>query len=61
MLAGGRLVLTNSDGQIVYASPIDGHVLSTTRAGKEGFALGPVVANSVLYTVDQRGRLTAWR
>ncbi|WP_425228344.1 PQQ-binding-like beta-propeller repeat protein [Sphingomonas sp.] len=61
VLAGGKLVLTNSEGEIVYTSPTDGHVLSTARVSKDGFALGPVVANSVLYTVDQRGRLTAWR
>ena len=60
VLAGNRLVLTNSRGEIVYANPSDGAVTTTVK-GKDAFALGPVVANSVMYTVDQKGRLTAWR
>ena len=60
VLAGGRLVLTNSQGQIAYASPTDGSVAATVET-KGSFALPPVVANSVLYTVDQRGRIAAYR
>ena len=60
MLAGGKLVLTNSRGEVVFTSPTDGAVTSTTR-GKEPFSLGPVVANSTLFPLDQKGRLTAWR
>ena len=61
ILAGGKLVLTNSQGAIVYASPTDGSVTTTVRAHKDGFSLAPVVANQTLYTVDDKGRLTAWR
>ena len=60
VLAGGRLVLTNSDGQIVSAGIGDGKVVSTIET-KTAFSLPPVVALSTLYTIDQRGRLTAFR
>jgi outer membrane protein assembly factor BamB len=60
VLAGGRLVLTNSRGQIVYASPTDGSVVQTVET-KVAFALPPVIANATLYTLDQKGRITAYR
>lgn len=60
VLAGERLVLTNSLGEIVSASTADGAVVQTIET-KTPFALPPVVANSVLYTLDQRGRITAYR
>ena len=60
VLAGNRLALTNSLGQLVFASPTDGAIQATVK-GKDPFSLGPVVANSVLYTLDQRGRVTAYR
>jgi outer membrane protein assembly factor BamB len=60
VLAGNRLVLTNSRGEVVFANPADGAVTLTVPSG-EPFALPPVVANSTLYTLDQRGRVTAWR
>ena len=60
VLAGNRLVLTNSRGEVVFAKPDDGTVLSTIK-GKKPFSLGPVVARSVLYTLDSGGRVTAYR
>ena len=60
VLAGNRLILTNSLGQIVYVNPSDGSVQSTVDT-KASFSLPPVVANSTLYTVDQKGRVTAYR
>lgn len=60
VLAGDRLILLNSKGDIVSASPGDGSVQSTV-AGKTPFELPPVVANNTLYVVDGRGRLTAYR
>jgi len=60
VLAGGRLVLTNSDGQIVSAGIGDGKIVSTIET-KTAFSLPPVVALSTLYTIDERGRLTAFR
>ena len=60
ILAGGRLVLVNSEGEIVSASVTDGTVSSTVRHG-EGMTLAPVVANNTLYILDDKGRITAYR
>jgi outer membrane protein assembly factor BamB len=60
VLAGGRLVLVSSEGDLVYANPVDGSVLSTQEAGS-GISLSPVVANNMLYILDDDGRLTAYR
>lgn len=58
--AGDRLLLLNSEGQIVSASPADGSVQSTIDT-KSPFELPPVVANNTLYVVDGDGRLSAYR
>ena len=60
ILAGNRLILTSSLGQIAYVSPVDGSVQSTT-ATRSRTSLAPVVANNTLYILDDTGRLTAWR
>ncbi len=60
VLAGGRLVLTGSNGQIAFVSPIDGRILSTLQT-QGTFSLAPVVANNTLFVLDNEGRLTAWR
>ncbi|MEH3099313.1 PQQ-binding-like beta-propeller repeat protein [Sphingomonas adhaesiva] len=60
VLAGERLWLTNSRGAVVAVSAADGSV-QTTIKGKEPFSLGPVVANQTLYTLDLKGRITAYR
>lgn len=60
VLAGNRLVLVSSEGQLVYVSPADGSVLSTTET-RGSHSLPPVVANNTLYLLDDSGRLTAWR
>lgn len=60
VLAGGRLVLTNSLGNIVSVSPADGKVGDTIK-GKAPFSLPPIVANSTLYVLDGKGKLSAYR
>jgi outer membrane protein assembly factor BamB len=60
VLAGNRLILTNSLGEVAYVSPTDGSVQSTV-ATKASFSLPPVVANSTLYTLDEKGRISAYR
>ena len=60
ILAGNRLVLTNSRGEINFVSPTDGTVSSTIET-KTPFSLPPIVANSTLYTLDQKGKITAYR
>lgn len=61
VLAGGRLVLTNSLGELAYVSVADGKVLDTDRVAKAPFTLAPVVANNMMYLLASDGRLTAWR
>lgn len=60
ILAGGRLVLLNSEGQIVSASVADGKITSTVDHG-EPMTLAPLVANNTLYVLDAKGRITAYR
>ena len=60
VLAGGRLVLTNSLGQIVSAAPETGKVVSSINA-KQSFTLPPIVANSTLYVIDQKGHVIAYK
>lgn len=60
VLAGNRLILANSAGQIVNVSPADGSVQSTVET-KTAITLPPVVAGGTLYTLNDKGELTAWR
>ncbi|WP_242146026.1 PQQ-binding-like beta-propeller repeat protein [Sphingomonas sp. BAUL-RG-20F-R05-02] len=60
VLAGGRLVLTNSLGQIVSAAPETGKVVSSINA-KQSFTLPPIVANQTLYVLDQKGHVVAYK
>jgi outer membrane protein assembly factor BamB len=60
VLAGNRLVLTSSEGQIIFANPVDGTV-QTTIEHRTSFSLPPIVANNMLYVLDDEGRLTAFR
>lgn len=60
VLAGGRLVLVSSEGDLVYANPVDGSVL-TSQEVADSISLSPVVANTMLYILDDDGRLTAYR
>lgn len=61
VLAGGQLVLTNSLGQIVFRKPEDGSEARKPIEQKIGYALPPIVSNGVMYVLDQRGRVTAYR
>ncbi len=60
VLAGGRLFLTNSLGQIVEASPEDGRVLTTTAAS-DVIDVPPVIADGTLYILANDGVLTAYK
>ena len=60
VLAGDRLILASSEGQMVSVSAGDGKVQSTTKIGAPVF-LSPVVANSTLYILDNSGKITAFR
>ncbi|MFL0417615.1 PQQ-binding-like beta-propeller repeat protein [Sphingomonas sp. 179-I 2A4 NHS] len=60
VLAGDRLWLTNSRGELVGVSPADGSVQVTIEAS-DSFTLPPIVANQTLYTLDHKGRMSAYR
>ncbi len=60
VLAGGRLILTSSDGEIAEVNPGDGSLRSMGH-GSGVASFGPVVADNMLYTLDNAGHLTAWR
>lgn len=60
ILAGNRLIVVGSSGALIYVDPATGATQSQTTIGA-GVSLPPVVANSTLYLLDDRGRLTAFR
>jgi outer membrane protein assembly factor BamB len=60
VVAGGRLILANSEGQIANVSPVDGAIQSVVNT-KAPISLPPVVAGGTLYILNDRGQLTAWR
>lgn len=60
ILAGNRLILTGSNGDIILASPVDGSIQTTWRHGT-AISLSPIVSNNTLLVLDNDGKLTAWR
>ena len=60
VLAGGRLIVTGSNGVIVNLDPATGSYQSQTRVNA-GISLPPVVADSTLYVFDDAGQLHAFR
>lgn len=60
ILAGGRLILANSHGQLTNVSPEDGSIQSTVDT-KMPVSLSPVVAGNTLYVLHDNGQLTAWK
>ncbi|HZU50653.1 MAG TPA: PQQ-binding-like beta-propeller repeat protein [Sphingomicrobium sp.] len=60
ILAGGRLVITGSNGALIYVDPTTGAFESQQNLGAP-VSLSPVVANSTMYILDDRGRLSAFR
>ncbi len=60
ILAGGRLIVAGTNGVLVNVDPLTGSFQSQTNVGG-GIHLAPIVANSTLYVLDDRGRLSAYR
>ncbi len=60
VLAGDRLWLANSRGELVAVSPMDGSRGSTTEIGDK-ISLPPIVANNTLYVLSDKGEITAYR
>lgn len=60
ILAGGRLILASSDGQLRSYDPASGALVGSTSISG-GAAASPVVANGTLYVISKEGQLLAFR
>jgi outer membrane protein assembly factor BamB len=60
VLAGGRLILVSTDGRMAEVDPGSGSIQSMAEISG-GTRLPPIVANGMLYVMDDTGRITAWR
>jgi outer membrane protein assembly factor BamB len=60
VLAGSRLWIANTEGDVMSASVEDGTVTPFRHLGKS-ISLSPVVANNTLYILDDSGRVSAFR
>lgn len=60
VLAGGRLIAVSTDGRMAQINPADGTVQSLSDISGPT-RLAPVVANGMLYVMDDNGRITAMR
>lgn len=60
VLAGGRLILAGSDGHVIEILPQDGQIIAQWEAGKS-FSIPPLIANEVLYLLDDNGMLYAYK
>jgi outer membrane protein assembly factor BamB len=60
VLAGGRLMVVNSRGELWAVAPEEG-VATQVVDLKSDVSLAPVVANQTLYVLDDSGRISAFR
>jgi len=60
VLAGDRLLLTSSLGDLLAISPYTGEVLGKINV-RDRVRLGPVIANRTIYILTDSGRLVALR
>ena len=60
MLAGGKLWIANSRGEISSVKVEDGQPALFTKLGKS-VTLAPVVADGTLYILDDGGKISAFR
>lgn len=60
VLAGGRLIVANTEGQVWAVSPGEGSS-SMLLDLHQRISLDPVVANNTLYIFDDSGRISAFR
>lgn len=60
VLAGNRLILVSTQGDMLYVDPATGTVQSTQDMDRP-MSLSPVVANNTLYILADDGKLTALR
>ena len=60
VLAGGRLVIANSHGAVWSVAPDEGTATQVLDVGND-VSLAPIVANNILYVLDDSGRISAFR
>jgi len=60
IMIGGRLVLANSEGDVVAVSPANGQTLASTDVGQPVF-IPPIAANDQIYIVTDEARLVVLR
>lgn len=60
IMIGGRLVLANSEGEVVAVSPANGQTLASTDVGQPVF-IPPIAANDQIYIVTDEARLVVLR
>ncbi|MDE0306959.1 MAG: PQQ-binding-like beta-propeller repeat protein [Albidovulum sp.] len=60
ILAGGRLIVPSSDGNIRSVDPVTGEIVRIVSIDS-GAASNPVVANGMLFIVNQDGELLAYK
>jgi outer membrane protein assembly factor BamB len=60
VLAGGRLIVTNSNGEIWSVTTGEGSATQVFNV-KQPLSLAPIVANNVLYLFDDKGQILAFR
>ena len=59
VMAGNRLILTNSDGKAIAVAPQTGTIIGWDDIGAA--ALSPIVLNDTLFFFTEDGNLTAYR
>jgi outer membrane protein assembly factor BamB len=60
VLAGNRLIVVSTRGEMVYVDPASGSVQATVDMDRS-MSLSPIVANNMLYVLADDGKLTAFR
>ena len=60
VLAGERLWIANSEGEVGSVAAADGSFAQLSKVGS-AVTLAPVVANGMLYVLDDSGKITAFR
>ena len=60
ILAGGKLIVVSTNGDMAFVNPADGAILSK-RDLKDGMSLPPVAAGGMLYVLTDGGRLIAYQ
>lgn len=60
VMAGGRLILVSSAGEMISVDPSNGKIINT-ETFKSGSMISPVVSNGTLLILTQTGELIAYR